>query len=119
MPKKLCQTITIMEYITTFEQLAICTEGQFDLFFKECFISGLKDAIKAHVMMQHPQTWLEACDRAKEVEIVINAQIKRHLFNTHPNPPMETTHPIQLTASLHPQVISRRDGRMSTPPSFL
>jgi hypothetical protein len=42
-------------------------------------------------MMQHPQTWLEACDRAKEVEIVINAQTKRPLFTTHPNPPMETT----------------------------
>jgi hypothetical protein len=40
---KLCQTSTIMEYITTFEQLAIHTEGQSDLFFKECFISGLKE----------------------------------------------------------------------------
>jgi hypothetical protein len=40
-----------MEYIASFEQLDICIEGQSDLIFKECFISGLKDAIKAHVMM--------------------------------------------------------------------
>jgi hypothetical protein len=83
---KLCQTSTIMEYITAFEQLAILTEGQSDLFFKECFMNGLKDAIKAHVMMQCPQTWFEACDKFREAKIVINAQFKRHLFNTHPNP---------------------------------
>jgi hypothetical protein len=46
-------------------------------------------------MMQHPQTWLEACDRAKEVEIVINAQTKRPLFTTHPTPlwKLPPTHP--------------------------
>jgi hypothetical protein len=84
-------TSTIMEYITTFEELAIHTEGQSYLFFKECFISGLKDAIKSHVMMQYLQTWLESCDKAKEYDIVINAQLKRPLVNTLPNPPMETT----------------------------
>jgi pentose-5-phosphate-3-epimerase len=71
-----------MNYITTFEQLVILTKGLSNLFFKECFISDLKEAIQAHIMMQHPKTWLEACDRAKEANIVINAQAKRHLFNT-------------------------------------
>jgi hypothetical protein len=27
------------------------TEGMFDAFFQECFISGLKDEIQAHVLM--------------------------------------------------------------------
>jgi len=62
-----------MDYITSFEQLAICTEAQYDSFFKECFISGFKEEIQARDIMQHPHTWLEACDRAKEDEIVINA----------------------------------------------
>jgi hypothetical protein len=50
-----------------------------------------------------PKTWLEACDRAKEVEIVINAQTKRPLFTTHPSPLVVTTP--QLICSPHPQVI--------------
>jgi hypothetical protein len=52
---KLHQTGTIMEYITGFELLHIHIEGQSNLFLKECFIGGLKDEIKAHVMMQIPQ----------------------------------------------------------------
>jgi hypothetical protein len=45
-----------MEYITSFDQLEIHTEDKFDLFLKQIFICGLKDAIKPHIMMQHPQT---------------------------------------------------------------
>jgi hypothetical protein len=42
-------------------------------------------------MMKHPQTWLEAYDRAKEAKIVINSQLKKNVFNMFPNTPMETT----------------------------
>eukprot|EP00253_Pinus_taeda_P012205 PITA_12205 len=56
------------EYITAFEALAFCTRGLSDVFYMECFISGLKEAIKVHVQLHHPPTWLEACKVAREVE---------------------------------------------------
>jgi len=75
-----------MDYIITFEQLEIYREGLCYSIFKECFINGLKEEIKEHIMMQLPNTWLESCDGAKEVEIMINAQTKIHLFTTRPKP---------------------------------
>jgi hypothetical protein len=57
---KLKQSGIVEDFITTFEHLDFRTEGMSDAFFKECFISGLKDEIHAHVLMAHPQTWLEA-----------------------------------------------------------
>jgi len=54
-------------------------------------MSALKESIKAHVMMQHPQTWLESCERIKGVEIVINAKIEKPLITTFPNPSVVTT----------------------------
>jgi hypothetical protein len=38
-----------------------------DAFFRECFISGLKEEIRAHVLMDQPMTWVEATKKAKEV----------------------------------------------------
>jgi hypothetical protein len=61
---KLHQTGLVSYFIMTFEQLAIRTEGLSDEFYLECFLSGLKDAIKAHVSMHHPTTWLQACQLA-------------------------------------------------------
>jgi hypothetical protein len=57
---KLKQSGTVEDFIFSFEHLDFCTEGMSDAFFRECFISGLKDEICAHVLMAHPQTWLEA-----------------------------------------------------------
>jgi hypothetical protein len=37
-------------------------------FFYECFISGLKDEIHAHVLMDFPQILVEATKRAKEAQ---------------------------------------------------
>jgi hypothetical protein len=88
---KLHQIGTITNYIVAFDKLAIHTKGQTNSFFGEYFINDLKKAIRAHVMMQCPQKWLEACDRAKEAKIAINAKIKRHVFTTCPNPPPSTT----------------------------
>jgi hypothetical protein len=39
------------DFIAAFEHLNFWTEGMFDAFFQECFISGLKDEIRAHVLM--------------------------------------------------------------------
>jgi len=54
------------EYLATFEQLAYRSEVMFDTFFHECFISGLKDDIWAHVLMDYLKIFLEATHRTKE-----------------------------------------------------
>eukprot|EP00253_Pinus_taeda_P024423 PITA_24423 len=71
---KLRQTGTVDEYITTFKALAFRTRGLSDVFYMECFISGLKEAIKAHVQVHHPPTWTEACKVAHNVERALAAQ---------------------------------------------
>jgi hypothetical protein len=48
---KLKQSITVEDFIAAFERLAFRTEGMTDAFFRECFISGLKEEIRAHVLM--------------------------------------------------------------------
>jgi hypothetical protein len=51
---KLRQIGSLSKFIITFEQLAIRTEGLSDEFYLDFFISGLKEAIRAHVSMHHP-----------------------------------------------------------------
>jgi hypothetical protein len=51
---KLKQSGTVEEFIASFERLAFCTEGMSDVFFQECFISGLKDDICSLVLMARP-----------------------------------------------------------------
>jgi len=48
---KLRQTGTVEEYITTFEALAFRIKGLTDEYYMECFIFGLKEAIKAQVRL--------------------------------------------------------------------
>jgi hypothetical protein len=57
---KLKQSGTVEYFIVAFEHLAFRTEGMLDYLFRECFISGLKDEICAHVLMERPQFWLES-----------------------------------------------------------
>jgi hypothetical protein len=57
---KLHQTSAVEDIIASLEQLAICTEGMNNTFFKECFINGPKENIQAKVHMPHPTTWLDA-----------------------------------------------------------
>ena len=42
---ELCQINTIMDYIVSFEQLAIHKKDQIDNIFRECFINGVKEVI--------------------------------------------------------------------------
>jgi len=70
---KLRQTGTIKYYIVTFETLAIRKEGLGDAFYLECFISGLKEAIQAHVRMHHPPTWMDTFNKAIKVERTLAA----------------------------------------------
>ena len=46
---KLRQTGIVDEYISAFEALDFRTTDLQDAFYTECFISGLKEAIQAHV----------------------------------------------------------------------
>jgi hypothetical protein len=57
---KLKQSGIVEDFIAAFEHLAFRTEGMTDAFFRECFISGLKEEIRAHVLMARPASWVEA-----------------------------------------------------------
>jgi len=59
------QLETMEEFIAGFERLAFRIEGMSDAFFWECFISGLKDEIRAHVLMAQPESWVEATKKDK------------------------------------------------------
>eukprot|EP00253_Pinus_taeda_P033815 PITA_33815 len=74
------------EYITTFEALAFLTRGLSDVFYTEFFISGLKEAIKAHVQLHHPPTWIEACKVAHNVERALAALATRPNFTAKGRP---------------------------------
>jgi hypothetical protein len=63
---KLRRIGSVSDFITSFEHLAIKTEGLSDEFYLECFMSGLKKSIRAHVSMHHPTTLLHACRLARE-----------------------------------------------------
>jgi hypothetical protein len=71
---KLKQSGTVEDFISAFERLAFRTEGMTDAFIRECFISGFKDEIRAHVLMARPSSWVEATKRAKETQQVVSSQ---------------------------------------------
>jgi hypothetical protein len=64
--KKLKQLGTVEDFIASFECLAFRTKGMSDAFFRECFISSLKDEIQVHVLMARLESWVEATKRDKE-----------------------------------------------------
>jgi exoribonuclease II len=84
--KKLKQSGTVEDFIAAFEQLAFLTEGMNDAFFRECFISGLKEDIWAHVLMARPTTWVEATKKAKEAQKIVSSQNYKPSFNPRPKP---------------------------------
>eukprot|EP00253_Pinus_taeda_P023739 PITA_23739 len=45
------------------------------------FISGLKEAIRAQVLLHHPPSWMEACKVARNVERALAAQNSRPNFS--------------------------------------
>jgi hypothetical protein len=71
---KLKQSSTVEDFITAFERLDFRIEGMSDAFFRECFISGLKDEICAHFLMAQPQIWVEATKISKEAQQVVSSQ---------------------------------------------
>ena len=107
---KLRQTGDVKDFITTFEQLAVRTENLTDTFYMECFISGLKEAIQAQVRMQRPATWLEACKRALEAELVIKSQAPRPSFTPRARPPTTTssTQPLKIQKLSQEEMVERQ-----------
>ena len=81
-------------------------KGLLDSFLKDFFINSLKEENIAHVIMQHPKTWLEACDGAREVEMVMHFQNKRPYFPTYTMPLMEPTSSISIPSPLRIQKLS-------------
>lgn len=63
----------VKEYIAAFEKLATKTDGLGDEFYLKYFISGLKEAIQTQIYKHHPPTSLDACRKALDLEITINA----------------------------------------------
>jgi hypothetical protein len=88
---KLKQSGTVENFIASFERLAFRTEGMTDAFFQECFISGLKDEIRAHVLMARPSSWVEATKKSKEAQQVVSSQNRKPSFIPCPKPVNPTT----------------------------
>eukprot|EP00253_Pinus_taeda_P005714 PITA_05714 len=107
---KLRQTGTVGEYITTFEALAFRTWDLSDGFYTECFISGLKEAIKAQVLLHHPPTWTEACKVACNVERALAAQYSHPNFSAkgHPALAHNTTQTLKVQKVSPVEMAERR-----------
>jgi hypothetical protein len=88
---KLKQSGTVEDFIAAFERLAFRTEGMTDAFFRECFISGLKEEIRAHVLMARPTTWVEATKKDKEAQQIVSSQNRKPSFIPRPKPVNPTT----------------------------
>jgi hypothetical protein len=52
--KNLKQFATVEDFIDAFERLDFHTKSISDVCFRECFINGLMDEIRAHVIMAQP-----------------------------------------------------------------
>jgi hypothetical protein len=77
---KLKQSGTVEDFIVAFERLDFQTGDMIDAFFRECFISGLKEEIWAHVLMARPSSWVEATKRDKEAQQVVSPQNRKPSF---------------------------------------
>jgi hypothetical protein len=88
---KLKQSGTVEDFIAAFEHLDFRTEGMTDAFFRECFISGLKEEIQAHVLMAQPTTWVEATKKSKEAQQIVSSQNRKPSFIPRPKPVNPTT----------------------------
>jgi hypothetical protein len=85
------QSGIVEDFIDAFEHLDFQTEGMSDAFFRECFISGLKDEIHSHVLMARPQSWVEATKKDKESQQVVSSQNQKPSFIPRPKPIYPTT----------------------------
>ena len=92
------QSGTVEDFIASFERLAFRTKGMSDAFFLESFINGLKDEIRAHVLMAWPQSVVEATKGAKEAQQVVYSQNWKPSFipRTKPVNPTPPSTPLKI-----------------------
>jgi hypothetical protein len=76
-----------------------------DAFFRECFISGLKEEIRAHVLMARPGSWVEATKKAKEEQQIVSSQNRKPSFIPRP----KLVNPTTPFAPLRIQKFSRAE----------
>ena len=90
--------------------MAFRTTSLGDEFYLECFISGLKDAIQAHVRMHLPATWMGACTKAIEVERALVAQSPRPNFiaKEHSTQAQGTTQTLKVQKVSRAKMVERR-----------
>jgi hypothetical protein len=70
-----------------------------DAFFREFFISDLKDEICSHVLMARPQSWLEATKISNEAQHVVSSQTQKPSFI--PRPKLVTPTPPSTQLKIH------------------
>jgi hypothetical protein len=104
------QSGTVEDFIATLERLDFHMEGMSDAFFQECFISGLKDEIYSHVLMAHPQSWVEATKRAKEAQQVVSSQTRKPSFIPCPKPitPTPPFSPLKIQKLSQEEMVERQ-----------
>jgi hypothetical protein len=107
---KLKQSGTVEDFIVAFECLAFRTEGMTDAFFQECFISGLKEEIWAHVLMAQPMTWVEATKKSKEAQQIVSSQNRKPSFIPRSKPVNPTTPfaPLKIQKLTRAEMVERQ-----------
>jgi hypothetical protein len=107
---KLKQSGTVEDFIAAFERLDFRTEGMSDAFFRECFISGLKDEICAHVLMAQPQSWVDATKIDKEAQQVVSSQNQKPSFipRTKPVTPTPPSTPLKIQKLTRAEMVERQ-----------
>ena len=79
-------------------------------FFRECFISGLKEEIRAHVLMAQPTTWVEATKKSKEAQQVISSKKCKPSFIPCPKPinPTTPSAPLKIQKLTRAEMVERQ-----------
>jgi hypothetical protein len=100
----------VEDFIAALEHLDFQTEGMSDSFFQECFISGLKDEIQAHVLMSRPQSFVEASKRDKEEQKVVSSQNRKPSFIPRAKPVNPTTpsSPLKIQKLTRVEMVERQ-----------
>jgi hypothetical protein len=100
----------VEDIIATFERLDFRTEGMYDAFFQECFISGLKDEIHSHVLMDCPQSWVESTKIDKESQQVVSYQNKKPSFIPHTKPitPTPPSTPLKIQKLTRAEMVEQQ-----------
>jgi hypothetical protein len=103
--------VTQMEhYLSMYGIMDFRTEGMSNDFFRECFISGLKDDICTHVLMAWPQSWVDATKRAKEAQHVVSSQNQKPSFipRTKPITPTPPSTPLKIQKLTRAETVERQ-----------